>query len=664
MSAAMLIVSIGLLILGGRLLAMLWPRHGQDRYWVGLAGVFLQVGIISMATSALHAFEAAWVLAAQLLLVGVLGALSLRRGPRRSATPPSPLSSGLRELRTDWVAVLFALVVVAFLFTSGISQALTPIKGIDERNYHGPVLLYWLQNHSTFPFPTHNLRQTLFPPGTELITVWPLLFVKQEWLCRMVFWLCLPLGAAGVWSVCRALGLSVRVALGAVALWCSTPGVTAYAESLKSDAWVAVFLLGCAYWLCSPRPAAERPGVRFLLAAVFLALAANCKITSLGALPVFVVIAMFGCRGWRARVRAMLGTSAGLLTGIALSGLGVVLVYGAVEFGNPLGPREFRLHTQTEPGWTAHATQLVRVPFFLAELPEAWSEPMRKAVEETGVSLSRAAGAYRLLRDEEKWTYPGRFEYHVAWVANAYSLGGVVWLPMLGVAGVWCLRRQLLAGRPIAGVAVPAALSGCLLLAIAWSVRWMGGGPNRFWLGAYALSVPVTAAFIARWARSPLVAALVCIGAVWAIYPSLRNLTSRASGTVEPKRPRSVLEPYEEVTRHLQPGARVLLIAGNTTREWGLFDPAHGFPNQVWSWAWSTPDAQGVTTMLDRVPITDIVLERDTVVGVNWGSSVPVAPIVRMLRSRPDLIEVPLTTPSMRLFKRPTAQDPFQESPG
>jgi hypothetical protein len=524
-------------------------------------------------------------------------------------------------------------------------------------------MLYWLQNRSTFPFPTHNLRQTLFPPGTELVSVWPLLFVRQEWLCRMAFWLCLPLGAAGVWSVCRALGCSARAALGGMVLWCSTPGVTAYAESLKSDAWVAVFLLGAAYWLSSARPPAERPGVRFLLAGVFVALAANCKITSLGALPAIVLIAVLGCRGWRARLRALLGTSAGLTAGVALSGLGVVLIYGAVTFGHPLGPRGFRTHTQTPPGLTAHVTQLLRVPFFLAEPPEVWSEGVRAGLEHAGASASRALGLYRLLPGEEQWPYPGRFEYRVPWVANAYSLGGVLWLPMLGVAAMWCVRRQLLAGKPLGGVAVPAALSGCLLLAIAWSVRWMGAGPNRFWLGAYALSVPVAAAFISRWARRPAVAAAACLGLVWTVYPSLRTVTSRALTAARSTGSSTVLEPFEEVTRHLRPGACVLLIAGQNIREWGLFDPAHGFPNRVWSWAGSTPDSQGVTTMLGRKPITDIVMEHDTVVGVNWDSGVSVRPIVKMLRSRTDFVEIPLTTPTMRLFRRVT-NDSIQETPG
>src|SRR5262249_32958683 len=163
-------------------------------------------------------------LTAQIILA--IGVALLTRRPRGALFLDAPARDGAAPpARRDWVCIALAAGVGAALVLSGIQQAITPVWGADEGMYHGPRIAYWIQYRSVLFFTATNDRQVVFPYGADLVAAWPLLFVKQEVLARMAFWLTLPASAAGMYLVCRTLGLSRRAALGAVLLFVATPTV-------------------------------------------------------------------------------------------------------------------------------------------------------------------------------------------------------------------------------------------------------------------------------------------------------------------------------------------------------------------------------------------------------------------------------------------------------
>jgi hypothetical protein len=649
-SVAALLLSLAMLGAGGRLAVRLWGCGGADAFWVYVAAVAAQIGLAAQASSMVGRFTAGGVLACQGVLVLLLAGAARTPAKNRSVAAPERVrASGAVRI----VCVVLAAVVVATSM-SLTRQLNLPVRGWDECNYHGPRMAYWLQSSSVLPYPTHNERQTLFPCFAEMVSVWPLVFVRGEWLARGAFWVCLPLGAAGVWTVCRALGLSRPAAWGGAALWVTTPAVLQQAESLKSDIWQGVFLLGAAYWIVRPRPTGERPWARWVWAGVFIGMAVGVKTTAAAVLPGVLLVAALGAGGLRERARSFLAIGPGLLAGALVSGLAVVLGCAVLRYGHPLGPPELRVLVRADMEARSLLTNAARAALFLIEFPSI-PEGARAAVQEWGRGAARALGADRVLRFEEGLKYPGRFEYRLAGTAAAFSLGGLLWGPALVLGGARAVRLHLLRRKGLSDAAALAVMAGGTLLGVVLMLRWMGGGPQRFWQGAYAMAVPLIAFFAARACAVAGRPARVLVGAglVWALVPSFVGQVHSARDALRAAPDRVALDaPYAAVMQRIEPGARILLIAGNTTREWALFDPRGGFRNRVYSWALADYEPARASAMVGSLDITHVVIEGEGNLIPRWKGVVNAGPVLTALRARGDFREVDVGADGPRLWVR------------
>ena len=200
-------------------------------------------------------------------------------------------------------------------------------------------------------------------------------------------------------------------------------------------------------------------------------------------------------------------------------------------------------------------------------------------------------------------------------------------------------------------------LAGALLL-----VRWMPD-VGRFWVPSYALGLAVVvlmtdrAALRWRWVR-PVAAALVCFAAV----PGIRDAVGAALR--EPVvSPTFTDEPFTRALEHIPPGATILIVAADDAREYPLLTAGllkcecDGFANRVIPWGSSPFDARRMREMIDAQNVTHVLIERDDVLDVNWGATLQTGPMVRWLAEQPDLKQIPIPTPRMRLFTTmPTPQ--------
>jgi hypothetical protein len=644
-----LAISVGCLVLTSVLVARRLAAPGPDRYWIAIAASSVQLGSLFMVASALRALAPWPFLIAQLVLTGAVIVLVPRR--RLFHGPAWPGRAAL-----DAVSAAMLLTILGLLALSGVQQAVTPLAGPDEGMYHGPRIAYWLQEQTIFLARNHDDRQTVFPFGSELVAAWPLLWVRQEWVARMAFWTAFPGAAAGVWILARTIGAGPRAALAGTLLYVSTPTVLDHAASLKSDAWLPLFLAGAAYAAVRRRADGERPGVRFALSGLLLALAVNVKATALALAPGLVLAgALAEWPADRTR-RALGGLGTGILAGAAVSGLGVLLVINAARYGRPLGPARLVAIVQPDFSLRQMLVHAVRAPIFLLELPDVPSDGVRAALERSGQRLARSLGATTMLQSERPGEWPGPFQFHVARTAVAYSLGGMVWLPVLG-AGLVIAARQLRRTWPRPAI-TPAGMLAVtqvpLFLGVVLMIRWMNGGPYRFWLGAYALSIPLAARLVGDLTvRRPAVLPLVAAGLVYAAYPAVRDrLTDLGAAAGQPV-PAAVLDrPYEEVTPRLAAGSRILLFAGANTREYGLFNPRGGFTNRVFPWGLGRFDPERADALVRERQITAIVVEHDEVISSPWIGGVRTDGVVTWARERNDFRELPLATPHMRLFER------------
>lgn len=647
-----LALSVAMLIGSGAAVARALGRSGIDRCWLFVAAAPVHIGLASIATSLVGRYQALPFLTVQAALLAAALLWTRRRSPAPAA-PPDPLFPP--SLTRDWMCLACLATALLLLGLSAATQALTPISGGDELMYHAPRIAHWMQNRSIFFYQTANDRQTVFPFGAELFAAWPLLFVKLELLARMFFWIAFPLAAAGVFAVCRTLGGSLRTSSAAAMLFVATPAVSFHAASLKSDAWLPLFMLGIVHHAVRPSHPDARPGRPFLAAGFFAALATNIKTTALPLLGVLAVLALFR-GGVRGTGRRWSGLAAGFILAAASTGLGSLFLSNVVHYGNPLGPSYLSKLVQPQFGPRQTYTHAVRIPFVLAEMPEAMPDGLRAWIERRGIALCRLLDADHPLQWEAPTGWPGRFAYSLPTVAWTYSLGGMIWLPAL-LAGLAIGAREFQRTWPrpeLGPIAITAALGAAALGAVVFGVRWMGSGPNRFWLGAYAISVPLAAAFAGRWsARSAWAAAAAGLGLVWAAYPALnREVRAVETAVIAPPTQESRDGVFNEITPRLEPGARILLVGSMNAREYGLFNPRGGYTNRVHPWGTAMFSPERLESVIRAHGITDVVIEYDKPIRFQGAGILDTREIVRWLQSSLEFLEAPLRAEHVRHFQR------------
>ncbi len=636
-------------------------RDKGERFWIFLAAAAMCLGsVATLASLAGVLAPAGWLLVQALLSLALHLALRSWKRIGGGSAPASgqALSPGPGRLpdastpalpRHGW---LFCLILLIAL--SAALQIMTPVSGFDDRMYHASRVAYWMQNGSVLPFETHNDRQTVFSFGSELFFLWPLLFTKLEWLGRLVFWLAFPCAAMGLRRVILEAGGSGGLAWAGAALFLGTPLVFEQAVGLSPEIWLSLFVLGVAFWVLRARKnPADAPRCLFL-AALWAAMAAGVKFT---VLPAFLFLAGVPIllRLKRKRI-ALVALAGGALAGVLTSGLAVTLACNVIHFSHPLGPRGLRRVVQSDLGWRQIYVHSVRFPFLLAELPAIPFSGVRHWLERKGNKVAALLGADALLPLEENPGWPGRFAFNVRPLGQRFSLGGLLWLPVLGGA-LWVVLREARRSGP----APPSSL--CLLLlmeiltlaSVLYLVRWQSasGLPERFLVGPFALMVVVGALFSARFSfRRRLVPALVSIGLLVVVAATLAH-GARAIGRLAatPADGRTD-EPFTTALRRIAPGARILLVASQDARDYGLFLPRAGFVNRVFPWGKRPFDGKRMRSLIRDKDITHILVQNDRAVSFQWNPPQETVTLCAWLAVQADLQEIPLDEPGTRLFAR------------
>ncbi|MDQ7745171.1 hypothetical protein [Hydrogenophaga pseudoflava] len=645
-----------------------WARHlcdtPADRYWLFVGTFLLQIGAITGLTSLAHQLTPAGWLVLQVLMAAATVALTggwrrhgiagpLRQGPGLRAALVTPFT-GL----TPW-GLLLLCAIVGVLLLALARQALEPLYHFDDRMYHASRVLYWIQHATVFPFETHNIRQTLVPFGSELLFLWPVLLTKSEAVGRLVFGLALPLAAIGQYLLLRALRLGQTVALAGVLILVSTPLIVSSASGLKPEVWAVLSLLGLAYWAVSLCDGADRPGLRCFFLGVFAALSTNVRSFPAALLPGLLLILWWapGADGVRGRLKAF---GAGLLGAVVLSTLLIPLAFNTVHYHHPMGPSEVRRVVQADISPQMAYTHAVRFVSLLLELPAAPASPDGRAGFSAAVNrVMSAAGAGQPLAEESHKPWPGRYVYALPEQGTRFSLWGLLWLPVLALAG-WRLLGHLRARRRLDGVAALALLAVPLLGAVLFGARWMAHSevPARFLCGPYGLALPLGFAMLAPrlsagLARRRLIQGLLALLLVYAAYPPVRSLANEVrQALAEPLPGIDVNEPFDEVLRSaLPPGSRVLLVGDQGVRDYPLFSPGTGYLNAVIPWGARPFDAERMRRLIAEERVTHVLIQDDARVVFLWFSAVDTRGMVRWLNDQKGLRPVLLRTAGQRLYE-------------
>lgn len=600
-----------LLSLAG-LLAVSWcialevARSTADRLWVVLASCAMLLGSTSVVASLFGWYTPAGFLAMQVvvsLAAWVAARACARRlGWRLEDGPDDGIAAPREPMRaTEWALLVAIVLTVA---PTLIVRIVLPVHHVDDLNYHASRAAYWVLNSSVLPYETHNERQTAFPFGAELVFAWPLLFTGGDLVGRLMYWLAYPLSVAGVFGVAKAVGASRAGALFAAMLYAVTPAAVTHATTLKSDLWTPVFVLGAGYWLARAVRDPSRAVAAFFWAGVFTALAMNVKVMVAAVVPV-LALAPLVVLPWRRAMVAIVATGVGGLLATVLGGLAVVLIVNTVEHTHPLGPAYMRDAVQPEYSLKQTYTHAVRVPVFLFDLPQNPSHAARTWLTEAGNELIAFVGADEPLHKEDNPGWPGRFRFNAGQLAKGYGLGGMLWLPMLAV-GLALAAAQAVRTFPRIRLSPIALLSlACvpLLLSVVFMIRWMGGGPERFWLAAYALSLAMGIVIFAPRRGAPkVVAVLAIIGAAWAVQgAAIFNL--RRYEWASQRQPQYRFQPVVDA---MPAGSTVLLVSTWNAEDYPLLAPGGVLTNHVVLWGNRQFDPESPAVLADLLEREDV----------------------------------------------------------
>ena len=589
-----------LMVWGSMAIAHYASVDPRERFWVALAAVALNLGLVSVGTSLISQMRPpVWLLAQCLVFMATAGMLRLREGASFSMSAPvgvaaSRLVAGgkaLLRLRS-WQAcagLVLGALVLAFVGLSCMQQFLTPIVGGDERMYHASRVLYWIQHQDVFPYLTHNDRQNVFSFGSELIFLFPVLFTRSELVGKMVFWLGYPVALVGMLLLLRELGVKRTASLAGLVLFASTPLVMRYSVGLKGEIWLAVFVLGTAFWTVRACGQSIRVNRELVFAALFAVLSIDVKYTAVVLLPAIALLPWLvgRRRDWRKNGGAIL---AGGLVAFLLSGLAVTVGSNVIAYGRALGPQAMQQVHRAALSPRQLYTHLVRLPFMLLELPAVPSALVREQITDLGNNVIRAVGADAPLPLEGQVGWPGSYAYDLPKYGDKYSIGGMLWLPVLAVGAYGLVGdlRGLHAGGRVRAQSVLAALSLGLLAGSVLIVRWMAhsGIPERFVVAAYSLGVTLAVVLLAkkveahRWAN--LLAAVML---AYAVYSPVHLQVQRIQALRSSPIPTAWLDaPFAPALEHIESGSSILLVGSQGVTDYPLFGPREGYTNRVTSW--------------------------------------------------------------------------------
>ena len=665
------VLSAVLLCWTSALIASCVKTEARGRFWIFVASMAIHLGVISEATSLFEKLDALAWLGLQFLFFIVIVILSKQVG-RSAFDTAGHTPKGITEYIETWLVcirsiqpsmLVLSLFPITLIFLSGLEQYLTPISNFDERMYHASRVLYWLQNQSIFPYLTHNDRQVVFGFGGELFFLWPVLFTKTELIGRMIFWSGYPIAAIGLYSLLRELEASSEVSVLGTFVFTATPIVYKYSVGLKPELWLVVFVLGAAFWTVKACKNTGAILTSLFFAALFLLLSINVKSTAMAlAPPVFALPWL--TRGNKSLAKKIGSIAYGALTGLLLSGLLITTEFNLAKYGSIFGPQSLRKLATSDISAKQIYTHTVRFTFLLLEFPAVPIPAVRNYLSNLGNDIISFLGAGAPLPLENKHAWPGFYVYTLPGVADNFSLGGLVWLPLLLISLKFLLRDLIstyprIQLRPLSGVVL---LEGPLLFGVVFLIRWMptAGLPERYLLPAYALGLAVNTVLLSRFIGRARYAPCVAVVLVMLMVPSaLRLQTPQVWKAISlPVRTELLDEPFAEALKHIPEGSHILLVGSQAVRDYPLFAPRNGYSNTVVPWGKLPFDANRMRELIKANAITHVLVENDRSLGFHWDPPISTREMVNWLRINPNLVEIKLNAPEMRLFQTNMAGRP------
>jgi len=244
------------------------------------------------------------------------------------------------ELKKDKILFALSIFFLGSLIVSFFLAAYAPVNLWDSMTYHTARVAFWIQNKSLEHFETSSIRQVMFPPNAEIFYLWPLVFIKKDFLAGMAQFISF-LGSLWVLtSFLTYIKISKKRILWAVFIFASLPEIILQASSTQNDLVLGFFLFASLYlFIYGVR---EKEKISIIMSAMALGISMGIKGSVFMFLPALgIIYTIISVRNEKKQslLSLLLCGSWTVLFFLLLSSYNYILNYQ--EFHNPLGLKSY-----------------------------------------------------------------------------------------------------------------------------------------------------------------------------------------------------------------------------------------------------------------------------------------------------------------------------------
>ncbi|HSA06085.1 MAG TPA: hypothetical protein P5556_02785 [Candidatus Gastranaerophilales bacterium] len=145
--------------------------------------------------------------------------------------------------------ILFILSIL-FIFSSLISLFLAvyaPVNLWDSMSYQIARIPFWIQHGALAHFETSSVRQVIFPPNSELLTLWHMLFIRKDFLIGIIPYFSYLASIFLIYNFLSYLKLSTARILWAIFVFASLPMVIIHSSGTQNHLILGFLLLTSLY---------------------------------------------------------------------------------------------------------------------------------------------------------------------------------------------------------------------------------------------------------------------------------------------------------------------------------------------------------------------------------------------------------------------------------
>ena len=147
--------------------------------------------------------------------------------------------------RASQLSILFTITIVLI---SLLTALIAPPNNWDSMTYHMPRVMHWIQNRTVAHYPTHNLRQISFLPGSAYIVTHLQILAGNDRFANCVQWLAFVGSIFGVSLITKRL-VGDQAQWISLLLSASIPMVIAQSTTTQTDLMTSFWLVSFTYFL-------------------------------------------------------------------------------------------------------------------------------------------------------------------------------------------------------------------------------------------------------------------------------------------------------------------------------------------------------------------------------------------------------------------------------